>query len=352
VNTTAQDEITGYVDGVRDALVGLPEATRRELIEDLPEHLAEVLADGGGPLVERLGDPSVYAAELRSAAGFVGGFPDPPPTRDRFMELRATVGENLRIADVRVGPLLGYDRASDFFSLLRPAWWVLRGYLAAMVLAYVLDDSGQPIGLLPRIGGSEVVALLLLAGAILGSLWLGRRTARLAPLPRFALRAGTLLLVIVALTLFSSADSSTRGASYQDVQYDNPYGHVEDVYVYDQQGRLLHDVRLFDQNGQPIQLGYDRCVADVESAVSANGSDLAVYPFCPELAPFQVPPVDGSPAATPPADPAAGSPTPTVPGATATPDLTAGPSASEPVPAPTGSVRPPSPSVSGSGPND
>ena len=175
MNTTAQDDITGYVDAVRAALADLPAATRDELIEDLPEHLAEVKADGAGSLIDRLGTPEAYAAELRSTAGFVGGFPDPPDGPDRLAELRDTALRQLRTADVKVGPLLGYARASEFLALLRPAWWLLRGYLAAMVVAWALDDSGQPQGLLPRIGGSEVVAGLMLAGVILGSLWLGRR---------------------------------------------------------------------------------------------------------------------------------------------------------------------------------
>ena len=163
MNATGTDEITAYVEAVRAALAGLPETTRNELLEDLPEHLAEVAADGIGTLTDRLGPPSVYAAELLASAGFVGGFPDPPPSVDRYAELREVTLHRLRVVDAKVGPLFGYARASEFLTMLRPAWWVLRGYLAAMVIAWLLDDSGQPLGLLPRIGGSEVVAVLLLA---------------------------------------------------------------------------------------------------------------------------------------------------------------------------------------------
>ena len=168
--TTAQDEINLYVFAVRAALGDLPESLRDELLEDLPEHLAEVAADGEGSLTDRLGSPEAYAADLRMSAGFVGGFPDPPGRTDQFKEMRDVALARLRVADVRLGPLFGAERASEFLVQLRPAWWVLRGYLAAMVLAWMLDDSGQPIGLLPRIGGSEAVALLLLAAGILGSI--------------------------------------------------------------------------------------------------------------------------------------------------------------------------------------
>jgi HAAS domain-containing protein len=309
VNSTAQDDITAYVEAVRAALSALPPATRDELLEDLPEHLAEVRADGAGSLVDRLGPPESYAAELRATAGFVGGFPDPPV--DRYAELRETTLRKLRSADLRIGPLLGYARATDFLALLRPAWWVLRGYLAAMVLAWALDDSGQPMGLLPRIGGSEVVAVLLLAAAIVGSIWVGRRSAAgLAPWPRYALYAGSVVLVLVAIGGFLNADSTARNFGYSDVNYSNPYSNVQDVFVYDEQGRLVTGARLFDQDGQPIRLGNASCYDE------SDGSEVAVpdgapYPYCPSNAPFRfrsAPPTT-APASPAPSDGAGGAPT-------------------------------------------
>jgi hypothetical protein len=320
VNGTAQDEITTYVDAVRDALADLPADVRQELLDDLPEHLGEVLAEADGSLIERLGAPQAYAAELRAAAGLLGSVPARPRPLP-LAQVRVVAGERLRAADVRLGPVLGYPRASDFLGLLRPAWWVLRGYLAAMVLARLLDDSGQPIGLLPRIGGSEVVALLLLAVGVVGSIWLGRRTAPLAPWPRYALHCGTVLLVLVGLAGFADADSSTRGSSYRDVQYDNnnPYAGISDVYAYDGQGHLLTGVRLFDQSGQPIRLGNPWCGED---APTPDMRDLT-YPYCPQNAPFRIP--SDAPPPTPP-------PTPTAP---ATAPATPVPSSSVGSPSPT-----------------
>ncbi len=310
MNSTSTEEITAYVAAVRAALAGLPEATRDELLEDLPEHLAEVAADDIGTLVDRLGPPSVYAAELLAGAGYVGGFPDPPPRRDPFGEMRDTVLRHARTVDVRTGPLFGHARASDFLTLLRPAWWVLRGYLAAMVVAAVLDNTGQPIGLLPRIGGSEVVALLLLGAGVVASIWLGRRSARLAKGPRYALWAGTAVLVFVALGGFLNADSSTRGSYYSEVQYDNPYSHVQDVFVYDEQGRLIDGARLFDQNGQPIRLGNAYCYDEAYGGESPAPDD-ATYPYCAHNAPFTLPSAGASPSAPAmPSAPPAVSPSP------------------------------------------
>lgn len=297
--TTAQDEINLYVFAVRAALGDLPESLRDELLEDLPEHLAEVLAEGVGSLTDRLGSPEAYAAELRSTAGFVGGFPDPPKPH-QLRETRDQILRVLRVADGRVGPLFGYAHASEFLVLLRPAWWVLRGYLAAMALAWMLDDSGQPIGLLPRIGGSEVIALLLLAAGVLGSIWLGRRRFALATWPRLALYAGSVILVLVALGGFLNADSTSRGSYYSDANYDsgynNPYGDVQDVFVYDEHGRLITNARLLDQDGQPITLGNSYCTDEW-----GNTTDVApnTYPHCPSQAPFRLGSDGPSPSVTP-----------------------------------------------------
>src|SRR5215510_6762122 len=69
----AESQISDYLDRVRLALADLPADVRDELLEDLPDHLAEVLAEDAGTLTERLGEPEAYAAELRTAAGIAAG---------------------------------------------------------------------------------------------------------------------------------------------------------------------------------------------------------------------------------------------------------------------------------------
>ena len=328
MNPTAQLEIDDYVEKVRAALIGLPDSTRDELVEDLPEHLAEVLAEGQGTLVERLGAPEAYASELRATAGFVGGFPDPPPAAwAPLLEARETAVKWLDVADVRIGPVIGYERARDFLVLLRPAWWVLRGYLAATAIAYLLD-SGNP-GLLLRIGGSDLVALILLAGGVIVSILIGKRQLTLTRWPLYALRAATVFLVIFAFGGFLSADGRAQyDDSYNGVSsYDsNPYSNVRDVFVYDQQGRLVPQARLFDQDGSPIVLGDSYC-NDPDTGENWRTRSMG-YPHCPELAPFGPTPsarptptelidpgalLDSSGA---PAAPSAPTPTPTVTPAT------------------------------------
>jgi hypothetical protein len=331
VNATERDEITAYVEGVRRALAGLSETTRDELLEDLPEHLAEVRAEGTGTLVDRLGTPEAYAAELRASAGVVGGFPEPPPHRlAALIEARDSALRVLHRADLQVGPVIGYEKASDFLILLRPAWWVLRGYLVAMALAYLIEGSRHDIGLLPRVSGNDLVALVLLGGCLIVSILLGKQTANLSRWPRYALWSGTAVLVLFALGGFVMADDETRNPGYADAgSYEgNPYSYINDVYVYDSQGRPLTGVRLYDQDGNPIQLGNNWC-SDPNTGESMRSRSLG-YPYCPQNEPFGAQPSASwlEPAATSAAperaDPSG-----------------AGPSSA--APAPSGSVKPSTP---------
>ncbi|KUL23697.1 HAAS signaling domain-containing protein [Actinoplanes awajinensis] len=290
MNDVVADEITGYVAQVRLALGGLPEKTREELLEDLPEHLAEVRAEGTGTLVERLGEPAAYAAELLAAAEVPDVKAEKP---DRYAELKAVrdqVVRGLREADVRVGPVLGYAKASEFLALLRPAWWVLRGYLAAMVLVYLFDSIDARIGLLPRIGGSVLLGLVLLGACVVGSIWLGRRGTPTGYWPRYAYWSGTALLVLIAMIGFVTVDGrSQETPSYLDATYsgNSGYENVRDVFVYDGQGHPVENAQLYDQNGQPIQLGSQWC-DDPDTGESVQSWQRG-YPRCPKLNPFVAP---------------------------------------------------------------
>ncbi|SDT70563.1 HAAS signaling domain-containing protein [Actinoplanes derwentensis] len=295
MNLTAQDEIAVYVEGVRLALAGLPAGTRDELLEDLPEHLAEVLAEGGGSLEDRLGPPDVYAAELSASAGLGATWAPPadaPPKADarsraaaKAAEHRARFAGRVRRADVFAGRLLGYPRARDFLVLLRPAWWVLRGYLAAMAVSFFVEESQSPVGLLPRINGELPLGLLLLAVAVIGSVWLGGRGGPAGRGKRRALRFASAGLVFFAVIGFFEADEAARRDFYEQVGYtDVKYAGIEDVFVYDDKGQLLTGVQLYDQEGRPVHFGDGFCW------IAATGSDepsrAVGYPTCPDDAPF------------------------------------------------------------------
>jgi uncharacterized membrane protein len=279
---TRAQEIAQYVERVRVALADLPPALRDDLLEDLPEHLTEVAAEADGSLVDRLGSAEAYASELRAAAGVSA--PTSAPNLDRRISVvMVSARRRLRAADTKLGPIIGYARLSEFISLLRPAWWVLRGYLAAMFIAVVL--TGQSYGLLPRLGDSNLAALLLLGATVVGSIWLGQRSGGYGRWPRRALNVGTALIVLFGGFWFLQADRQrVVDAYYSPSSSDGQYSHIQDVFVYDQQGRLVENARLFDQLGQPIQLGNPWCP---ESQQVKNEQIWQAYPYCPREAPFR-----------------------------------------------------------------
>ncbi|MEV4272266.1 HAAS signaling domain-containing protein [Micromonospora aurantiaca (nom. illeg.)] len=303
--TVTGQEITDYVDRVRAALADLPPAVRDELTEDLPEHLAEVAAEGEGALVDRLGTPEAYAAELRAAAG--AGEGRRPARFHRLAEARDQAATQIRLLDRQLGPVLGHETVSDFLRPLRPAWWLVRGWLAALLIS-VMVDGGRP-GLLPRPNDNASAGLLLLIGAVVASLWLGRRSAGFTGWPRRLHRLGTAALLLFGFAVLVDVDrnaSSDVYSGYEQTSVDRRYDRIEDVFVYDQQGRLIRDAQLFDQNGVPIRLGWPNCL-DASGAVPAPRN---AYPYCPELAPFGAP---ASPSIAPPAPAPTGSATPTAP---------------------------------------
>lgn len=308
------EEVADYVEQVREALSDLPLSERDELVEDLRTHLTEVAAEGPAPLSSRLGPPEDYAAELRAAAAPAAD--QPRQTIAAWARGHADrLAGRLRRLDVRVGPLLGYRRATEFTRLLVPAWWVLRGYLAAMLVVTWLDRSG-PIGLLPRLGGSTLVGLIILAGFVAGSIWLAHREPGLGLWPRRAVFAGTAVVVLFGAVGLASLDNyrPATGAPpqvYTDHQVpQDRYEDVQDVYVLDAQGQLVTDVHLVDQDGNLIDIGWDWCR---EYEYDAQGRLMITYPRCPEELPWWA----NQPGATPSPGPS-GAPTPT-PSATLTP---------------------------------
>jgi hypothetical protein len=303
---TRSEEIGRYLERVRAALADLPTEARDELLEDLPAHLAEVASEDQDSLAERLGPPERYAAELRAAAGLAPGTTD--GGGPGLASLMSRLTDRARTADARVGPLLGYPRLSEFVRLLRPAWWVARGYL----VFYLISGHfwGTSYGILPRFYGHLVFGLPVALAAIAVSVALGRRLTGLRAWPRRGLVLANLVLAVFGLVALRQMDVAAAGGWNQTV-YENPVGGVVDIYPRGVDGSPLSGVSLFDQNGAPIQLGNPwRC----QNPVAASPDAPYTYPLCP-LGPGAV--AQASPSA--PGSSSSVSPTPTPPGRTSSP---------------------------------
>ena len=245
-------DVLTYAAAVRAALADLPAEQREELLEDLEGHLLEVVEDGD--LRERLGPPEAYAAELRSSAGLAGPIADQgwgAVLRERASSLRRRA-ERVPLA----------QEAIAFAPDLRPGWWVVRAWLAVVVLGGWTSDDGRygfgsfPV---PEVYDSAVAGVVALLAALVVSVRFGRRTASL---PR---RRQQLVVVANAAVLVAAVAlaGQVRGAVSTSAYYypaSSPYGDVltgpdgpiGNIYPYDSQGRPLRDVQLFDQNGHPL----------------------------------------------------------------------------------------------------
>ncbi|ONF72491.1 DUF1700 domain-containing protein [Amycolatopsis keratiniphila] len=299
-----------YLARVRSALADLPESEVEEILEDVRPHLAEMEAElGENPkvdaLIERLGSPEGYAAELRAS----GGYPPRPPDADgktTVLKVKTGIG-GARFAFwglvfsvggfalfgfaaavwVRVDPLLGLlfvapvlaisvayvvrkgvapiaelpevvklreiatsfqnnrnSKGVNYFRTLKPAWWVL---CAAVLVIF---------GLLLVLRDTEAVLLLpLMLLAAVAVVWAGpklktdRRLLWLAvPISAFVIGsmlggAGAAVDLIAKRSYGGGSYNSPYGPSYND-SYGNPqltYGSGD-----------VENIYAFDAEGKPL----------------------------------------------------------------------------------------------------
>ena len=249
-------EAQDYVDGVAAELADLPDEERADLLDELASHVDELAAEGDAPLVTRLGTPSQYAAELRASAGL-----PPAGARDR-------TGQQVRERLNRVQENRRVRAARDFLGSLRPAWWVLRAWvvvgLVAMWPGQTTPAWADAMPVVPRVG-TPLVGLLVLVVVVVVSVQVGRRARSLSAGRRLGVQVVNVGAALMLLpVLVSVGEGSHPSYVYVDrepvtvVPHEGVYAkgaQVWNIYAYDDAGRLLHDVRLFTQDGTPLSLG-------------------------------------------------------------------------------------------------
>ncbi len=271
-NLTARPDVTAFVARVRSHLGDLSEEEREELVGGLEADLSERLADGEA----ELGDPATYAAELRAAAGLDGRVRGRQPRNVRRL-LRADVTAGLD----RLGA--GWERLMathpwltwswDVAQVMRPAWWVLRAWVAVQLLDWVAGPT-EYLTVVPSLGVSLLGPVLLLVAVVLsvqlgrGRLWPATRLPR--SWPREALLALNTVAVAAGLMVWGqfpdawSAHALSNGQIYSDgrehfgpgLRTDNHY--VRNVFAYDATGKPLTGVQLYDEQGRPLGVTEDR----------------------------------------------------------------------------------------------
>jgi HAAS domain-containing protein len=279
-------EVTTYATKVRARLADLPATEADVLLEDLEQHLAEVAAEGEGSLVERLGPPEDYAAELRAA--YRAGHPSPQTNG-------AHLADRVRAAIDRLTRKRWVQQTRAFLPSLRPAWWVLRAYLAVLILAAALGPVGPLPSPVTKRGLAEIVAT---AVAIWLSVRLGRRQRALPKAARVAALSLNVLIAFVAFVILENmgnfpASPTVGTASQEQSMFGSALaaGQVTNIYPYSQDGKPLTNVLLYDQDGRPITL--DQGEAQTSFPIGADGKAIVnAYPLTQRHA-------DGTPVVAP-----------------------------------------------------
>lgn len=241
--STIAPEIVAFARGVREALGDLPADEVDDLTEGLEADLAESLAED---LRRTLPDPVAYAAELRLAAGLPGR----EPTRGTLARIGETWADaRLGLADVIArNPALA--SVADFLSVLRPAWWIVRAWLATWLLAVLLGSE--------RGFWFEAPLFVPLAGAILLSVQWGRGRWGFPGLRGLVVVGNVVALVALLPVVATASDvstvyysSSSDGVDMTGVLSDGVP--VTNIFAFDAAGNPLQDVQLFDQDGNPLE---------------------------------------------------------------------------------------------------
>jgi hypothetical protein len=186
---------------------------------------------------------------------------------------------------------------------LQPAWWLVRAGLLG--LGAVL------------LAGRDILGFLVIAAIAVVSVFAGPRAKvdrrwLWFSLPASALAVG-LLFQVIDVTANQLANNTVRSS------YPGPVMETyENIYAYDENGKLLTNVLLYDQDGQPINArqGYSSCYESdsPEPAIPANRypQPKIVYENgrCYTMTPTVSPPSSTEDATPSTAPPSSGSATP------------------------------------------
>jgi uncharacterized membrane protein len=306
-----------YLARVRTALADLPASEVEEILEDVRPHLAELEAELGEgarveALIDRIGTPESYAAELRAS----GGYPPEaesaaPATAARLAKpriavwglllsalalgmlafgvavvgrvdalaglllvapvfavslvlmLRGGVGRVLALPEVAwLRRVLANGREQDetgkllrYLASLKPAWWVVCALaLVAFTLLLMVRQRSAVL----------LVPFVLLVGAAI--VWAGPRVGRDRRLLWLAVPVSAFVVGSVLGGIGSVTDLVSRDRTYYAPSYSTAEDHygtdqltyggrsIENVYAFDGEGKPLAEVYLYDEDGRPITL--------------------------------------------------------------------------------------------------
>ena len=265
MNTTdlpVRPDVSAFVARVRELLADLSEEDRLELTEGLEADLTDQVAEQGGGVLD---DPEAYARELRTAAGF-----EPVARRRVRLARPMSVSDALDGARTRWEALVAHPRVAPAWRVvvaLRPAWWVLRAWVAAVLIARLVP-GWYAYGLTWLPGVPAGVGLALLAVCIVGSALVGLGRVWPGGAPGTLARTTLLLLNVAAIVALPAVNGQLDrltwdrySQGYNEARWNggaeglvNRGEQVCNIAAYDASGQPLTGIQLFDQAGRPLDV--------------------------------------------------------------------------------------------------
>lgn len=255
---TQPDGVEEFARAVRTHLGDLKPEQIEELTEDLEDNLGEMLADSGALPASA----SAYAAELRESAG-LGAKED---TRIRFKDRVAPIA-------AKIEESAAFRAATPVLKRLAPLWWILRGYGIYNLTVFVFGWVPFQTVPLPQRGMHWALLIAFIGASLLWGLWQDIRMKREEGrsrwervVGRIAAAAAILGLLLLPFTTALAATFENIGSTYgsnSSLDLSNPEllnngVPLTNVFAYDAEGKPIPQAQLFDQNGNPLNLGAAR----------------------------------------------------------------------------------------------
>ncbi|WP_051972967.1 hypothetical protein [Cryobacterium sp. MLB-32] len=274
--------IREFALAVRAALSDLPADDVDDLADgleaDLTAQASDLQAGDSAPGYE-FGDPVAYADELRAAAGFPVRGPAPTVRQSALRGLCSRVGGARANAARRIRSSPTGAALLDFLLVLRPLWWVLRGWVVYAVAEIFV---GGAISTVPT---GPVRWLVLAAFVVLSVQWGRGRWLPWRWLPGFRTVVSVCTIITLPLVLALTANQAgAHSIEYSGSVPPRSAGLMQDgqdvtnVFAYDADGQPLRDVQLFDQDGRALNVVNDPANTPYLPQPDANGDRDMVVP--------------------------------------------------------------------------
>ncbi len=260
---TDTDEVADYVAEVHSYLTDLDAEEIEDVIDDLFAHLTEVRQNSELPLTALVGEPHAYVIELRASAGLgpittgaqTRASGPPPPLRP---PLTKAVGRTVRKASEPVRRHAWFQQVRSFLPELRPAWWVARGFLLAVMASMLTSNRDNGLGhiaLIPDIYRSDLLGLLATIGLIVASVRWGRAQYEGGWRP-WAVRLAGGVAVLALLIAWSQVND--RGTYYaEDIAASTQTDFTilpANIFAYLPDGTPIDSFLLYNESGEPVVL--------------------------------------------------------------------------------------------------